>query len=131
MNIAVSFFIMTLMAVVTLVLLYMKAESEMREKIRQQEFLQNMGMREKERLHIIRREVYIYFWIPMAVAAVSVMVFTGIMWRNRGYTPEDIMAYLKVLAVTGLFYVGIQLLGIQGISRYIIKKVEKNYGNSH
>lgn len=131
MNIAVSFFIMTLMAVVTLVLLYMKAESEMREKIRQQEFLQNMGMREKERLHIIRREVYIYFWIPMAVAAVSVMVFTGIMWRNRGYTPEDIMAYLKVLAVTGLFYVGIQLLGIQGISLYIIKKVEKNYGNSH
>lgn len=131
MNIAVSFFIMTLMAVVTLVLLYMKAESEMREKIRQQEFLQNMGMREKERLHMIRREVYVYFWIPMAVAAVSVMVFTGIMWRNRGYTPEDIMAYLKVLAVTGLFYVGIQLLGIQGISRYIIKKVERNYGNSH
>ena len=80
---------------------------------------------------MIRREVYVYFWIPMAVAAVSVMVFTGIMWRNRGYTPEDIMAYLKVLAVTGLFYVGIQLLGIQGISRYIIKKVERNYGNSH
>lgn len=131
MNIAVSFFIMTLMAVVTLVLLYMKAESEMREKIRQQEFLQNMGMREKERLHMIRREVYIYFWIPMAVAAVSVMVFTGIMWKNRGYTPEDIMAYLKVMAMTGLIYVGIQLLGVQSISRYIIKKVERNYGNSH
>lgn len=131
MNGVVGLFVMILMTVVSLVLLYMKVESEMKEKIRQQEFLQNMGMRKKERMQIIRREIWCYLWIPMAVSIVSAAVFTWMMWSNRGYTMRDCMIYLKLFVPIALCYIGIQTAGVLYLCHCVIKKVEAYHGNDH
>lgn len=124
MNRIVSIFIIAVMLIVILVLLYMKAESEMEEKKKQQEFLECMGMREKDRLQVIKSEVWYYFQIPYLIASITVMVFTAIMWKIRLYKQADCIAYMKVLVVLYLVYGALQALGIKGLERFIIRKVE-------
>lgn len=131
MNLAVSLFVIGIMTIVTLVLLYMKAESEMGEKKRQQEFLKCMGMRKKERLRVIRSEMQAFFWLPMVTATLTTAIYTAIIWKIRMYTQADIVAYGKGLAVLYVVYVAIQFLGIKGLERYIIKKVEGSHGRNH
>ncbi|MGN1166706.1 MAG: FtsX-like permease family protein [Lachnospiraceae bacterium] len=133
MNIAVGFFIMMILTVVTLVLLYMKVESEMKEKIKQQEFLECMGMRTDERIRVIKSELEVFLWFPMAVATISAAVFTVIIWKIRMYSQADCISYGKMLAVVYLIYAAVQILGVKGLEQYIIKKAggshEKNYKN--
>ena len=125
MSIAVSLFIIVILTLVTLVLLYMKAESEMKEKVRQQEFLKNMGMREKERLRMIRSEVQFYLWIPIAVSTAVSVIYTLILWNIRLYTPADCIAYMKIYTLIYLFYVAVQILGINGLYRFIVRKCSR------
>lgn len=131
MNIAVSMFIILVMMTVSFVLLYMKVESEMEEKKKQQEFLECMGMREKERLRVIRSEIRYFFWIPFVIATITVIIFTTLMWRIRMYTLADCIAYTKILTVVYLLYMAIQFLEIKYLENYIIRKVGGNHGRNH
>ena len=131
MNIAVSMFIMIIMAIVSLILLYMKVESEMDEKKRQQEFLECMGMRKRERLQIIKSELGFYFWVPMAISIISIIVFTAITWKLRLFSQTDCIAYSKVLTIIFLIYTAVELLGMKCLEYYIIRKVEGSHGNNH
>lgn len=131
MNIVVSMFIILVMMTVSFVLLYMKVESEMEEKKKQQEFLECVGMREKERLRVIRSEIQYFFWIPFVIATIMVIVFTTLMWRIRMYTLVDCIAYTKVLTVVYLLYMAIQFLGIKYLEHYIIRKAGVNHGRNH
>ena len=131
MTVAVSFFIIGIMTIVTMLLLYMKAESEMEEKKKQQEFLQCMGMRKKERLRVIRSELQFFFRVPLFISTAVMAVFTGILWKIRMYTQADCMAYTKVLIIIYVVYMSIQLLAIKGLQHYIIKNVEGTHGNDH
>lgn len=131
MHIAISIFIMVILTSVTIILLYMKAESEMNEKKKQQEFLKSMGMREKERIKAVKSEIQSFFWIPFTIATVITFVFTAILWRIRMYTQADCINYLKAEAVIYLLYAAIQWLGVKWIERYILRKVEGHHGRNH
>lgn len=131
MNIAVSAFIIVILISVIIVLLYMKAESEMEEKKRQQEFLECMGMRKKERLRLIKLEVTYFLWVPFVIATFIIIAFTAILWNIRLYTQADCMAYTKILIIIYLAYAAIQLLETKGLEYFIIKKVEGSHAGNH
>ena len=131
MSMAVSLFIIGIMTIVTMILLYMKAESEMEEKKKQQEFLQCIGMKRKERLQVLRAELQRFFWMPLVISTISVAVFTVILWKIRMYTEADCIAYTKMLALIYLIYMSIQYLAMKGLEYYIIKNVEVTHGKDH
>lgn len=131
MNMAVSVFIIAVMMAISFVLLYMKTESELEEKKKQQEFLECMGMRKKERLQIIRSEIRYFFWVPFVIATIIIGVFTVLIWNTRMYTQADSIAYTKVLALIYMIYMVVQFLGIRYLEYYTLRKVETNHGRNH
>ena len=131
MDIAVSAFIIVILISVIIVLLYMKAESEMEEKKRQQEFFECMGMREKERLALIKHEVAYFLWIPFGIATLTVAAFTVVLWNIRLYTQTNCVDYLKLFIVIYAAYAAVQLLVTKGLEYFIIKKVEGSHAGNH
>ena len=103
----------------------------MDEKKRQQEFLECMGMRKRERLQIIKSELGFYFWVPMTISIISIIVFTAITWKLRLFSQTDCIAYSKVLTIIFLIYTAVESLGMKCLEYYIIRKVEGSHGNNH
>ncbi len=81
---------------VYLVLLNVKMATESDMVSRRMEFLQCMGMRQKERRRLLKRELLRYFYIlPTAAAVGSAGVFTAAVFLARQYTRADCLGYLK------------------------------------
>ncbi len=131
MKSTVSVFIIIIMTIVIFTLLYMKAESEMEEKKRQQSFLECMGMRDKERLRLIKSEISVLLWLPFCIATIAVIIFTEILWKIRIYTLPDYVAYTKIWMILYLMYGVIQLFAAKILEHYIIRKVEGTHAGNH
>ena len=119
-----SAFIIGIMMIVCLVLIHLKIESEVTEKKRQQEFLKCMGMRRKERVRILKKEIQFFLWTPFVIAAMAVPVFTLIIFRLRQYTAADCTGYLKIWGVLCAVYVAVQILGMKLLEHNMIRRVE-------
>lgn len=77
------------------VLLIVKILMERQVIRKRTEFLRCMGMKKKDRKHLIFREVYYYYYLLPAVTAISgTLIFTGLVFYARQYRMEDMKAYL-------------------------------------
>ena len=127
MNIEVNILIICALFVISLSTVFLKFASETEEKKRRSELLICMGMRRKERIQILKREVGIFFRAPLLLVGVSVPLLTINIWRLRQYTMEDCMSYLKILFVLAAIYLLIQGMWIKFVEFYLIRKVEGKY----
>lgn len=124
MTTVVDIFIMGAFLLGSVLVIYLKYESEMTDKKKRNHFLTCIGMSSKEREKLIRTETGIFFWIPAAVAVVMVPVLTGEMWTMREYTKADGVHYLRYLLILAVIYLVVQGIGVKVIEQYTIRKVE-------
>ena len=86
----VVFFVMNLMLVI------IKMLSEMEMNLKRTEFLTCMGMRKKERIRLMRRELLQYYYIiPFAMAAAFAGIYIACTVHARMYSEETIKACLN------------------------------------
>ena len=124
MTTVVDIFIMGAFLLGSVLVIYLKYESEMTDKKKRNHFLTCIGMSSKEREKLIRTETGIFFWIPAAVAVVMVPVLTGEIWNMREYTKADCVHYLRYLLIFAVIYLVVQGIGVKVIEQYTIRKVE-------
>ena len=124
MTTVVDIFIMGAFLLGSVLVIYLKYESEMTDKKKRNHFLTCIGMSSKEREKLIRTETGIFFWIPAAVAAAMVPVLTGEIWNMREYTKADCVHYLRYLLIFAVIYLVVQGIGVKVIEQYTIRKVE-------
>lgn len=124
MTTVVDIFIMCAFLMGSILVIYLKYESEMTEKKKRNHFLTCIGMSRKDRRKLIRTETEIYFWIPAVVAAVMVPVLTWEIWNMRAYTKADCVHYLIYLLILAAIYFVVQGIGVKVIEYYTIRKVE-------
>ena len=124
MTTVVDIFIMGAFLLGSVLVIYLKYESEMTDKKKRNHFLTCIGMSSKEREKLIRTETGIFFWIPAAAAVVMVPVLTGEMWNMREYTKADCVHYLRYLLIFAVIYLVVQGIGVKVIEQYTIRKVE-------
>ena len=124
MTTVVDIFIMGAFLLGSILVIYLKYESEMKDKKRRNEFLTCIGMRTKERIQVIRTETRIFFWGPVAVLLVTVPVLTAEMWKMRQYTGADCGKYAKYLLILTGIYLVLQGIGVKVIEWHTIRKVE-------
>lgn len=117
-------FIVVILLLISLLILYMKVQSEMSEIKSRYEFLNYMGMPQKERIQSIRKEIGRFVWIPLVITAVTVPVYTILVWRLRHFTESDMMRYVQIMAVEAVIYIAVQILVMLGLQYYVIRKVE-------
>ena len=88
-------------------------------------FLNHMGMREKDRLNLIKKEYfYYYYFLPIIIGTISGVIFTFMMFIARMYHVQDILQYLiYMLPLWGGFYM-ISLLSMWVLVTIYARKVE-------
>lgn len=85
----IVFFLMNLMLVI------IKLLSEMELNLRRTEFLTCMGMRKKERIRLMRKELlHHYYLLPAVAAAFFAVIYTACVFHARMYSQVDISAFL-------------------------------------
>ena len=100
MKITMNLSLLSVSLFVYLVLLSVKMATEADMVIKRAVFLNCMGMRQKERRGLIRKELLCYYYLlPVTVAAGSAAVYTAAVFYARQYTGEDILAYLRLMAL--------------------------------
>lgn len=98
--ILILFFIMNLMLIVIKLL----SEKELRQ--RRSIFLHRMGMKKKERRSLMKKEVIQYFQIlPIIISAGVAAIFTAATFIARMYSVDEIILYLKYMAVIWSGYI--------------------------
>lgn len=110
MKITMNFLVLIVSFAVYLVLLGVKMATEADMTARRAEFLTCMGMREKERRRLVRKELLRYYYLfPTAIAAVLAVIFTIAVFLARQYTKADMLDYVKLMIpvwAAGLVCVG-------------------------
>lgn len=119
-------FIMTILLVISIFILYMKIESEFPETIKRYEFLNYMGMPRKERIASLKKEIRRFVWMPLVITAVSVPPFTLILWKLRHFTAAEMAGYAKIIGMTAVIYIAVQIIALKGLLYYVVRKVEGN-----
>ena len=112
MKIMMNAMVLLVFFIISIILICIKmlTESEMNQK--RAEFLTCMGMREKARIRLLRKEIFIYYFIlPTILAAITAAGFAAAVFIARMYTIEDILNYLKIM----MPYAGIYFVGYAGI----------------
>lgn len=125
MKLIVNGFLIAVLLIASLFLLYVKTASELEEKKRRAEFLNCMGMRRKERIRMLKGELYLFYWLPALITAFAVLVFTAATFHARMYTGAVIKDYLSYavwiwsgwLLIEGIY---VWLLGL-----WEVRKVEE------
>ena len=124
MTTVVDIFIMDAFLLGSILVIYLKYESEMKEKKHRNQFLTCIGMRTKERIRVIRTETRIFFLGPLVILLVTVPLLTVEIWKMRQYTGADCGKYAKYLLLLTGIYLVVQGIGVKVIEWYTIRKVE-------
>ena len=127
MKITMNGLVIVIFVVIYFILIIIKMLSEMESNRKRALFLNHMGMRQKDRLKLIKKEYFYYYYLlPLIIGTISATIFTFAMFIARMYNAEDILHYLKyMLPLWGSFYViSLLIMWIQ-ITIYA-RKVEVN-----
>ena len=79
MKLIINTFVLLTMTISGLFLMYIKSLSEMSDKKVRADFLKCMGMRKKERVSLLKRELYYFYWLPELIT----IVVTSILQQQR------------------------------------------------
>lgn len=98
MKVTMNVLLIVLFFVMNLILVLIKMLSEMDLNRRRAEFLNRMGMRKKDRIRLVKKEVSRYFYLlPISISVVFAGIFTIIVFHARMYTKLNVFAYLKIM----------------------------------
>lgn len=98
MKITMNLLVMLVSLFVYLVLLGVKMATESDMVLRRAEFLNCMGMRQKERKNLIRKELLRYYYLlPTVIAAGFAVIYTAAVFLARQYEKKDILAYIRLM----------------------------------
>lgn len=125
MKIVVNLFVMAVLIMTGIFLLCVKVFSETEEKRRRAVFLECMGMKEKERRSLLRKEMNLFYLMPGAVSLAVTAVFTAATFRARMYTANDMESYLWMAVWVWTGYLLIWLGIIRILGRVSIVKSER------
>ena len=115
--------IVTLM-VTFVFLMLIKVFSEMEEKKQRSKFLRCMGMQRKERLQILKKELYLFYWIPAVITVISTVCFTFAVFHARMYPAVVIREYLRYAAVIWAICFVVEMLLMVVLDVLVVRKVE-------
>lgn len=105
MTISMNGMVMGAFVLTAFLLLAIKLLTEQEDNKRRAEFFQCMGMRRKERISILRREIFSYCYIPFAMAVLPAAGFTAAAFYARMYTAQDITGFLTYLVLFWIIYI--------------------------
>lgn len=130
MNIVSNGLIVFILMLVSTVLMYIKSESELSERIRKHEYLRCLGMSRKERIKLLKKERSVFVIIPMVLGTVFSIIFTLMIWNLRQYSQAVCIEYMKCFALLFVVNLIIQVVGTRFFEFMSIIKIEgKNNGN--
>lgn len=130
MNIVSNGLIVFILMLVSTVLMYIKSESELTERIRKHEYLRCLGMSRKERIKLLKKERSVFVRIPMVLGTAFSIIFTLMIWSLRQYSQAVRIEYMKCFALLFIVNLVVQLVGTRFFEFMSIIKIEgKNNGN--
>ena len=124
MKLIINTFVLLTMTISGLFLMYIKSLSEMSDKKVRADFLKCMGMRKKERVSLLKRELYYFYWLPELITIVVTSIFIAATFHARMYTHAVRIAWLKHAVWIWLMYLAVQWGFAWILGRFIIRKVE-------
>lgn len=116
--------IVLILALVSCILMYIKGESELREKRRQSEFLKCMGMNIKDRKKLLRKEREVFLFIPMILGTLISILYTAITVYLRQMSGEDVMHYFAGFALLWSANLAVQFLLTKAFEYRMSRKIE-------
>ena len=105
MKISMNGMVMGAFVLTALIFLAIKMLTEQEDNQRRAEFFQCMGMRRKDRIALLRREIFSYCYIPFAMAVLPAAGFTTAAFHARMYTAQDITRFLTYLVPFWIVYI--------------------------
>ena len=122
----VNIFVISAMAIASMFLVYVKVLSELEDKKNRADFLKCMGMKKKERKHLLQHELYVFYRISLGVAVVVTALYTVATFHARMYSLNVQKAYVKNCIGLWLGYVVLEWIFIWILGKFLIKRVETN-----
>ena len=116
--------VLVTMLLISMFLMVIKALSEMDEKKARAEFLKCMGMRRKERVKLLKKEIYLFYKLPILASVIVTVYFTLATFRARMYDLTVRIEYLKSAVWIWGIYLLVQIIFAWMLSRFVIRKVE-------
>jgi hypothetical protein len=105
---------MTAFLLMKVLILYAMCQMEREERCRRDRFFASVGTPVKLRKKIVRRELLVYYVIPLVVMCITAAVFSSGSYTARMYSPEFIekcvrnqLAIAVLLEISGLLYFGV------------------------
>lgn len=118
---AVNGFVILLLLTEGVFLLYMKVKMDLPEMIVRYRFMENFGMKEKDRLDCAKREVSRFVWVPLLLSIPIVLVFTVETFWMRMPTVHMLIRYAGYEAVIWFVYVTVKVLSLRILEREVEK----------
>ena len=124
MKVIVNGFVTAVLAVTGIIFLLIKIISEIEEKKIRAVFLDRMGMRRSERVHLLKNELYLFYQVPFFITTIAAIMFTAATFYVRMYTVDIIKEYLIHAVPIWAGYFVIQWIFIWILGKYMVGKVE-------
>ncbi len=120
----VNFSVVIVLVMTSVFLIYVKTISEMDEKKKRADFLKCMGMRKKERIRILKGELYLFYRVPALITVAATIFFTAATFHARMYTGEVIKAYLRNAVWIWIGWILIEGAFVVVLGQWFVRKVE-------
>ena len=124
MKLVINLFVILIMLVSSIIWMYIKIQSEIKEKQSRAQFLKCMGMRRNERIRLLKKEVYLFYWLPGLITVFAVICLSVATFHARMYPQEIIGRFLKNAAWLWGGYFILQMIAGFVLGRFVIRKVE-------
>lgn len=124
--------VMILFIAMNVMLLIIKMLSEIDMDCRRFAFLTCMGMCKKDRIKLIKKEMFRYYYVlPMCLSLTLASIFTFVVFRARIYTEMDVVNYLKYY-IPGIFVylIAATVIAVVLMTMYAYRVEEKKDGRS-
>ena len=105
-KILINSYLMIMLVIIDMIIFYTMCQMELREITLRERFLKNMGMNEKERRKIYRKEISFYYYLPACMLVVALGLFLRAVLKARMF-PETIAQMcirLEVLLTVGVLF---------------------------
>lgn len=117
-------FVLVILLMSSLFLICVKNISEMEEKRGRAEFLKCMGMRRKERVHILKKELYLFYVVPAVLSIGVTVCFTAAGFYVRMYSFGVMKEYLMCAVWIWLGWLLAEGGSVWCLGRWLVRKVE-------
>lgn len=105
-KILINSYLMLMLVIIDMIIFYTMCQMELREITLRERFLKNLGMNEKERRKIYRKEISFYYYLPTCMLVVALGLFLEAVLKARMF-PDNIAEMciqLEVLLAAGVLF---------------------------